>query len=242
VWTESERRRELGEVGRGLLAQTGQHLLRLQRGPQRTQGRGLTGEEIRQPLAEGFKRCPDRDEPPLDPTDGRGQVRRFLAGIGRPEPVCRPGSTDRLPDLYYLLHLGQRPRKARGQEVRKQAHRPTSGRTVEASHQHPRRMLALVRPVAAKPAAALRVPWTALDPCGPPRLLPNVLIAGQPGGEPNLHQHPGPARSDRAGRSTPEPQAPCPEPSSASIGDGHLWKKTPTSRGGTMRRSGYLTC
>src|SRR6266511_1320006 len=50
--------------------------------------------------------------------------------------------------------------------------------------------------VPAETAAALRVERAALQSCGEPALLANVLLAGEPGGEPNLHR-PGPHRSTR---------------------------------------------
>src|SRR6266540_4922652 len=55
--------------------------------------------------------------------------------------------------------------------------------------------------MAGETAAAFRVERAALQSCGAPRLLRNVLLAGEPGREPNLHQ-PRPAPLDTvAGRS-----------------------------------------
>src|SRR6266545_4132703 len=80
-----------------------------------------------------------------------------------------------------------------GEESRKQADRRVRLRAPPAGDQAARRRDPRVGAVAGETAAAFRVERAALQSCGEPALLANVLLAGKPGVEPNLHQ-PQPAR------------------------------------------------
>jgi hypothetical protein len=110
-----------------------------------------------------------------------------------------------------LLHLSQGRRQPRREAVREQAESGVALLAVAARDPRARRLHALIGGVARETAPALRVQRAARQSCRAPRLLLNVLLAGQPGREPKLHRM-RPARSvPVAGLTFLWARAPCPQ-------------------------------
>ena len=177
------------EVPGGHAAERGHDRRRTQGGAEGADRRLDPGEELGHQPDERDQAGADQPAPSPEPPDGAAEP-----DIGPNLVGCRLEAREALDDGDGRLHLVERPAQPGRQRVGEQAERPGGPGAVSPGDPATRRPDAAISADASEPTAASRVIGAAVEACLFPPALRNVLLAGEPRSESELHRQPRPGR------------------------------------------------
>lgn len=186
--SETERRRQLGEAFGNQFSQTHEDDRAVNDGPHARKRRLTSSEERQKP--DGNSQCPAHPStPPIHPTHCRG-VLDIGVNRGSRTLVARISiAPNRLEAFNRLFDFGECRRDVCCGEVGQQAEGATTWGTMPSRYPQPGRLDAVVIADLAQTAAASGMQRALLETGIPPRLLSNVVLAGELCLKSKLHQH-----------------------------------------------------